>query len=281
MQVAAAQIDIALADKSYNLQKCIVFLGMAARQKAELVVFPECSISGYVFSSFDEAFSVSETVPGESTRKLEQACRKYGISAVFGLVERNRDRLYNTAVLVTPDGLAGKYHKTHIPVLGLDRYVSPGEELPVFSTPQGKVGIVICYDQRFPEPSRVLALKGARIILNPTNLPVGAEAYPGFLNQARACENRVYLISANRVGVERETRFIGRSQIVDYTGKVLAQGSDDREELLVAAIEPSRAETKHIVNRPGEYELDLFKDRRTELYQPIIHDRKEDQVRGG
>jgi predicted amidohydrolase len=99
----------------------------------------------------------------------------------------------------------------------VDRYISRGEDLPVFSIPQGKVGISICYDQRFPEHARIMALKGAQIIVHPTNLPENAEAYANFFNQARACENRLFVISANRVGQERNVRFIGRSQIIEYS----------------------------------------------------------------
>ena len=271
LQVATAQISISLADKSANLNKCLHFLQLAARQHVELLVFPECALTGYVFNSFGEAFQESETVPGKSTQVLEKACREYKISAVVGLLERDGDRLYNTAVLITPQGLVGKYRKTHLICLGVDRYVSRGDELPVFSIPQGKVGMLICYDQRFPEPARIMALNGAQVILNPSNLPEGAEAYASFLNRTRACENRVFIISTNRVGEERNVRFIGRSQIIDYSGRVLVEGSKRGEELVRAEIAPCQADLKHVVNRPGEYEFDIFRDRRPELYKPIIH----------
>ena len=271
MQVAAAQIAISLANKSVNLNKCLHFLQLASRQHVELVVFPECALTGYVFNSFNEAFQVSETVPGESTQVLEKACHEHKISTAVGLLERDGDRLYNTAVLITPEGLLGKYRKTHLICLGVDRYVSQGEELPVFSTLQGKVAILICYDLRFPEPARVTALKRTQVILNPANLPEGAEAYAGFLNQARACENRVFIISTNRVGEERNVRFIGRSQIIDYAGRVLAEGSKSDEELIRAEIILGQADLKHVVNRPGEYEFDVFGDRRPALYEPIIN----------
>lgn len=271
MQIAAAQIDISIGDKSANLKKCKHFLRLAARQGVELLVFPECALTGYVFNSFDEAFPVSETVPGESTPVLEKTCREYKITTVVGLLERDGGKLYNTAVLITPEGLVGKYRKTHVLCLGVDRYVSRGEELPVFSTLQSKPGILICYDLRFPETARILALKGTQVILNPTNLPKGAEAYANFFNQTRANENRVFLVSANRVGVERNVRFIGRSQIIDVFGRVLAEGNERDEELLRAEIKPSQADSKHVFVRPGEYEFDTFGDRRPELYGPLIN----------
>jgi predicted amidohydrolase len=243
---------------------------MAAEQGIELLVFPECTLTGYVFKNFEEAFKYSETVPGESTKKIERICNKFKITTVVGLLEEDNGKLYNTCVLITPEGLIGKYRKTHTLCLGVDRYVSPGENLQVFQLSQGKMGILICYDMRFPEPARVLALKGAQVILNPANLPMNAEVYANFLNRTRACENRVFIINANRVGEERGTQFIGRSQIIDCSGKIIAEGSGVSEEIIKGEIILKDADVKHIVNVPGEYEFDIFKDRRPEIYEEII-----------
>ena len=270
MRVGAAQIDIKIGEKACNLDKCLHWMGEAARRKVDLLVFPECALTGFVFGSFGEALQVSEAVSGESTNVLKEASRKYSITVVVGLLEIDKNKLYNTAVLVSPEGLVGKYRKTHTLCLGVDRYVTRGGDLPVFSLPQCKFGILTCYDQRFPEPARIIALKGAQAILHPANLPEGAEAYANFFNQSRACENRLFIINANRVGEERGVRFIGRSQIIDYTGKVLAEGSASAEELLMAEIEPDRANVKHVINSPGEYEFDIFRDRRADLYELIV-----------
>ncbi|WP_206812703.1 carbon-nitrogen hydrolase family protein [Paradesulfitobacterium ferrireducens] len=269
MLVAVAQIDIAFKEKQLNLDKCIGYLRLAARQGAKIVVFPECTLTGYNFSSFEEALSVAEEVPGESTQRLIEACRDHGISAVIGLLERSKDKVYNTTLLITSEGLLGKYRKTHLLCLGVDRFTSQGNELPVFETKLGKIGMLICYDQRFPEPARALALQGAQVILNPMNLPTGAEAYPNHLFQSRACENRVFIVAANRVGVENGVRFIGRSQIINIFGQVLAEGDNVAESLITAEIIPSQADQKHVINRPGEYEFDIVADRRPELYKVI------------
>lgn len=274
MRVGAAQIDVSIGAKTVNLDKCLHFLKMAVQQNLEQLVFPECALTGYVFNSFDEGFQVSETVPGKSTKLLEEACHKYKITIVVGLLEQDKGKLYNTAVLINPEGLVGKYRKTHALCLGVDRYISRGTTLPVFALAEGKVGILICYDQRFPEPARVLALNGAQVIFHPANLPEGAEAYANFFNQARACENRLFIISANRVGEERNIRFIGQSQIINYSGEVLAEGSEAGEELITAEISPDQADVKHVVNIPGEYEFDILEDRRPELYEAIIHHNK-------
>ncbi|GAB6174198.1 carbon-nitrogen hydrolase family protein [Paradesulfitobacterium aromaticivorans] len=269
MLVAVAQIDIAFKDKRSNLAKCLSYLRLAAHHGAKIVVFPECTLTGYCFSSYEEALSVSEEVPGESSQRLIEACRDHRISAVVGLLERSKDKIYNTSLLITPEGLVGKYRKTHLLCLGVDRYTSSGNDLPVFETPLGRMGMLICYDQRFPEPARALALQGAQVILNPMNLPTGAEAYPNHLFQSRACENRAFIVAANRVGVENGVRFIGRSQIINIFGQVLAEGDNVAENLITAEIIPSQADEKHVINRPGEYEFDIVADRRPELYKVI------------
>jgi len=273
MQVGAAQINIVIGEKADNLHKCLNFIEIGEREDIDILVFPECALTGYVFNSYDEAFQIAEPVPGKSTNVLEKACCENKITTVIGLLEKENDELYNTSVLISPEGIVGKYRKSHLLCLGVDRYVSRGEELPVFNISQGQAGMLVCYDQRFPEPARVLALKGAQMILNPTNLPEGAESYADFFNQARACENRVYIVSANRVGEERNVRFIGRSQIISCSGQILAEADATTEMLIKAEISPRQADLKHIVNIPREYELDIFGDRRPELYELIIRKR--------
>src|SRR5439155_1662137 len=106
---------------------------------------------------------------------LGGAAVRTGAHVCCGLVERDGDRLHKTAVLVSPDGLIGAYRKTHLPFLGVDRFVVPGDELPVWDTPLGRIGVEICYDLRFPEVTRTLALNGADIVCHPTNFPVAAQ----------------------------------------------------------------------------------------------------------
>lgn len=270
MRVGIAQIDIKLKEKQNNIAKCEDMIKQAKRDKVDLLVFPECAINGYVYASFDEAYAEADSVPGDLTNKLEMLCNKHQINAVFGLLEKENNILYNTAILVTPEGIAGKYRKTHILCLGVDRYTSPGDYIEVIDLPQARVALLICYDLRFPESARIAALKGAQIILSPTNLPQGAEAYGKFIYQTRACENRVFLLAADRVGVERGVEFIGRSQIINVGGQILAEASPDGEELIYADIDPNQADVKHVVTVPGEYEFDIFNDRQPKLYEEII-----------
>jgi predicted amidohydrolase len=272
MLVAVAQIEPKLGEKERNLETCVARAEEAAAQSAELIVLPECAIPGYMFESADEALPFAEEIPGPATDRLEREARRLGLHVVCGLLERDGDALRNAAVLVSPDdGLVGTYRKTHLPFLGVDRFVVPGDELPVWDTPLGRIGIQICYDLRFPEVTRTLALRGADIVANPADYPVAARIQTELITVARAAENRVYLLTANRVGRERSAEFCGWSQIVDPYGVRLAEADGTEETLLVADVDVERARDKDYVI-PGEYELYLFGHRRPELYGALVEE---------
>jgi predicted amidohydrolase len=191
---------------------------------------------------------------------------------VCGLLEVDGADLHNAAVLVGPDGLIGSYRKTHLPFLGVDRFTRAGDDLPVFDTALGRIAIEICYDLRFPELTRALALAGAEIVALPTNWPLAAKANAELLCPARAYENRIYLLVANRVGVERSAEFCGRSQIVAPSGERLAETGATGEALLVAEVDIELARQKSLVPAPGEYEMHLFGHRRPELYGALAEE---------
>ena len=174
MRVAVAQTEPQLGEKERNLEVCVARLEEAATEGAALLVLPECAIPGYMFDSAEEALPFAEGIPGPSTEILERESRRLGMHVVCGLLERDGDVMHNAAVFVGPDGLIGVYRKTHLPFLGVDRFVVAGDELPIFETPLGRVGLEICYDLRFPEVTRALALRGADLIAHPTNFPVAA-----------------------------------------------------------------------------------------------------------
>src|SRR5579884_2365609 len=271
MLVAVAQIEPKLRETARNLEACVARMEEAAAAGAELVVLPECAIPGYMFASAEEALPYAEEIPGPSTEELEREARRLGVHVVCGLLERDGDTLRNAAPLLGPGGLVGNYRKTHLPFLGVDRFVVPGDELPVFDTPLGRIGIEICYDLRFPEVTRTLALHGADLVAHPTNFPLAATSQTELITVARACENRVYLLTANRVGKEGWGEFCGRSQIVDPYGKRLAEADQTEETLLVAEVDVEQARDKDYVV-PGEYELYLFGHRRPELYGALVEE---------
>jgi predicted amidohydrolase len=272
MLVAAAQIEPKLGEKERNLETCIARMEEAAAAGAQLVVLPECAIPGYMWDSADEAVPFAEEIPGPSTELMEREARRLGLYVVCGLLERDGDSLHNAAMLVSPDdGLIGTYRKTHLPFLGVDRFVVPGDELTVWDTPLGRIGIEICYDLRFPEVTRTLALRGADIVAHPTNFPMAARIQTELITVARAAENRIFLVSANRVGKERWAEFCGWSQIVDPYGVRLAEADGTEETLLVADVDLEKARDKDYVI-PGEYELYLFGHRRPELYGALVEE---------
>jgi predicted amidohydrolase len=243
------------------MQKLTALLPKAAG--LDLLVLPELCNSGYDFTSQEQAWATSE--PVENSRFLDllsEMCRVHGYHIVSGFNERLGDKLYNTAVLVGPGGYLGKYQKLHLFSNEKD-FFQPGQAgLPVFDIGKCKLGIQICFDWIFPEAWRILALKGADVICHPSNLVL-----PGLAQRAvpvHALINRVYTITANRVGTEGELTFTGCSTIADPHGEVLAQASATGEELLTADLDPELARNKQITAKN-----DLFKDRRPEEYTAL------------
>jgi predicted amidohydrolase len=271
MRVAVAQMEPKLAETERNLDTALERLEEAAAAGAQLLVLPECAIPGYMFDSAEEALPYAEEIPGPTTEAFERECARLGVHAITGLLERDGDTLYNAAILVGPDGLIGSYRKTHLPFLGVDRFVTPGGEFKVFDTALGRIGLIICYDLRFPEVTRTLALQGADMVALPTNFPMAAKLQCDVIAPARAAENRIYLLVANRVGKERWGEFCGWSQIVDPYGTRLTEAGETEEALLVADVELEKARDKDYVV-PGEYELYLFGHRRPELYGALVED---------
>jgi predicted amidohydrolase len=127
-KIAGVQMDCRFSDKRTNLDTIRTKLREAAGSGARLVVFPECALTGYAFESKEEALPHAELIPGPSTETLATGCRKLGVWAVFGMLERDRaDNLFNACALVGPDGIAGSYRKIHLPILGVDRFATPGD----------------------------------------------------------------------------------------------------------------------------------------------------------
>jgi 5-aminopentanamidase len=271
MRVGVAQMEPRLGEVGRNLEACVARLEEAAAAGGELLVLPECALTGYVFDSPEEAAGYALEVPGPEVEALEAACRRLGLHAVCGLLERDGDLLRNCAVLVGPSGLVGTYWKSHLPFLGVDRFVTPGDgPLEPFETPIGRIGIEICYDLRFPEVTRALALAGADVVAHPTNWPLAARTNADFMTRSRALENRVYLLTANRVGRERSAEFCGWSQIVDPMGTRVVEAGATEEALLLAEVDVAEARRKEILPVPGEYEMHLFGHRRPELYGALV-----------
>ena len=269
--IAGVQMEPKILDKKHNLEKIVEFAKQAHGKGAKIVVYPECALTGYCYSSLEEVLSVAEPLPGPSTEVLQGVCKDLDVLILLGLVEREGDKCYNAAALVGPEGTVGIYRKIHLPFLGLDRFVKKGNiPFQVYDTKFGKIGWIICFDGAFPESTRVLALKGAEIVALPTNWAVGgSETSPKYIVHARAIENRINFIAVNRIGEERGYRFIGQSKIIDYLGRILAETAATEEGVICAEVDLENARNKKTVIIPGEYELDRFKQRSPEFYGPI------------
>lgn len=216
------------ASKAARLERMARHVREAARQGAELVVFPEsalaalgprCEACSAETGPCVEHQRAAEPVPGPSSLALAELAVELGVHIVFGIDESDPDdptRIYNAAVLVAPEGIQGTYRKLHLGhPLETARY-SPGNELPVWQTSIGPIGILICYDfWSNPELSRLLALKGARILVNPTRSAdhVGKADYVRTTTVVRAQENLVYAMSANWTGPTGSGNAVGHSTI--------------------------------------------------------------------
>jgi predicted amidohydrolase len=271
-KIACVQMDCRLGNSEHNLEVIRARLCEAAGNGARLVIFPECALTGYAFDSKEEAWLHAETLPGPSTFFLAGDCRDLGIWAIVGLVECAKNRkLFNSCALIGPNGPIVSYRKIHLPYLGVDRFVTPGDKpFAVHDLGGLRVGMTICYDGSFPESARVLMLLGADLVVLPTNWPTGAATTVKYLVQARALENHIYYAAVNRVGEERGFRFIGQSRVVDCNGELLTATDDDQPAILYAELDPARPRNKHIVKIPGKYELDRLAHRRPEMYGPIV-----------
>jgi predicted amidohydrolase len=269
-KIACVQMDVAIGEVKANRSSIVERLRTAAKQGAELVIFPECALTGYCFDSLDEAAPFAEPIDGPSSDAIVEACRETGAHAIVGFIEKDGSNFYNAALLAGPSGIIGGYRKVHLPFLGVDRFLTPGDKpFHVFDLPFGRIGINICYDASFPEAARALKLLGAELIVLPTNWPAGAWRTAEFIINARACENHVNFAAVNRCGVERGWEFIGRSKVVDYNGDTLGEASREGEEMLIIEVDLQEANKNKIVNVAGSYEIDRLADRRPEFYEII------------
>jgi len=204
------------ASPDENLNQFAEFVQIAGRKHADIVCLPE----GITVVGTDSTYiQVSEPVPGPTTQFLGKLAKKNNLYIVAGIYEREGPAVYNTAVLLGRDGeLRGKYRKTSLPREEIDGGITPGDSFPVFDTDFGRIGLMICWDVYFPEPARMLALKGAEVIFMPI--------WGGNLNlaKARAIENQIYLVSST---------YDMKTGVFDKTGDLLVEGTDEEPVVVV------------------------------------------------
>lgn len=266
MQIGATQVILA------NLSRILTAITAAAEEGSQFIVFPECILSGYMYNSIEEVRQHAVALDSPEIQAVAKACALNGVYVVLGFLESQPDdTVNNSAVMINPSGeIVTCYRKVHLPFLGADRFVTAGSiPPPVVNTPFGRVGIGICYDLRFPESARSMALSGADIIAHPSTMPHEANLLLEHFVPVRACENRVFFALANRGDDENGVSFMGRSQIVSPAGIRIAEAQEVGEVALTVSINLAESREKRIVVRPGEYEVALFNDRRPVTYVAI------------
>jgi predicted amidohydrolase len=233
-----------------------------------LMVLPEFFATGYQFISMDEVAHLSEEIPGgETTEALLNLSKAHDMYIVAGLPEKEGENYYNSAVITGPGGFIGVYRKTHL-FCEETLWFKPGNTgFNVFHTDIGTIGVMICFDWYFPESMRALALQGAQIIAHPSNLVL---PYCPIAMPIRCLENRVFAVTANRIGTEQRKEgppltFIGMSQIIGPDSTIVVQAPEAHTSLTIEDIDFDKALNKAI----NPYN-DLFRDRRPEMYQSLV-----------
>lgn len=241
IRLALAQISSKRENKKANFSKIEQLTLNAKQEKTDLIIFPELSLTGYVV--LDQIYGLAETIPGATTTKVEALAKKTGMHIIFGmpeLSEKTQATVFNTAVIVGPQGLIGKYRKMYLPthsVFEEKRYFRPGYEPASFQTDIGNIGLCICYDVFFPEVLRLTRLKGAQLIVCISASPAVRRGYFEILTSARALENTAYLAYVNLAGVEDGLQFWGGSRLVSPTGEVVANAKYDEEDFVICDVD--------------------------------------------
>jgi predicted amidohydrolase len=267
---AACQFDCQLGDPAANLATIARLLHAAADRGANLIVFPEMALAGYGFADRAACAPFAESIPGPATAFVAELCRQRQAHAVFGLIERAGDKLFNAAAVVGPGGLVGSYRKVHLPCVGADWFLDPGDRpFEVFDLVGLRIGVNICFDGSFPESIRSLALLGADAVVLPTNWSLQAHRMATLVTRVRALENHVDFVACNRVGVEAGFTYLGQSSITSFTGDFLAFADTADEAIITASLDPVGARQKKVVIDAGTYELDRMNWRRPEFYEVL------------
>ncbi len=268
-KVAALQMEPRLGDKAGNVHQLATMIEEAAGHGARVIVAPEMATSGYCWFDREEIAPLVETIPGPTTERLEQVCRKGRCHVAVGMPEIDpiTGAFYNSLALVGPGGYVGKYRKIHSYVAELTWAKDGDLGFPVWETEYGVLGAMICQDVVFFEPARALAIKGADLILFPTNWL--SEKAPSMYWISRAFENGVYFVAADRCGEERGVQFSGGSAVLGPDGHILAS-LDAGPGIVYADVDLDRARDKRW--RPNRSEH-RFHDRSPRKYQVLALNR--------
>ena len=278
------------ANSEDNFRKAKKDITAAAAKGAQIICLQELFSHEYICDRIDpERLKLAESLPGASTHALSALAKELNVVIVASFFERvTAGVYYNSAVVIDADGsYLGKYRKIHIPddeCFYEKFYFIPGDlGYKVFATKYGKIGVLICWDQWFPEAARITALMGAEIIFYPTAIgwatgqddETNASQFDTWkiIQQSHAIANNVHVVAVNRVGIEGTMKFWGGSFVADPFGKMLCSGSHENEEIIVQEIDLEA--TEYYRNY-----WTFFRDRRIDTYQPIVNRSIENEENG-
>ena len=263
MRAALAQLAPSVGDKGANLRK---LEAAVARSNADLVVAGELYLTGYM--ARDAFAKLAEPLDGPSVEAVRSIAREHGAHVVFGMAEREEgtDRLFNTSVLVAPDGKVASYRKVYPANFGPFEeglYFGRGESLTLARTDLGRIGLLICYDAFFPELAKAYALRGADLLAIISASPATSKPFFDRILPARAIENAIPVLYSNLVGTELNIVFQGGTQAIGPRGEDLGRAKDFEEDLVRADVDPRDTKTARGF-RP------TLRDTRAEFWRPLV-----------
>ena len=257
MKIGFCQFNVVYKNIEANLKSVKEMINDSG---ADLIVLPELCFSGYYFRSKEDLYDYSdETVQKNIIIELQETARNNDVFIVAGIAEQEGDYLYNSAIVIGPEGFIGRHRKVNLTVN--EKIFDRGNRFDVITIGNVKIGIVICFDSWFPESYRLLSLKGAQIICCPANF--GGTLTPDIL-KVRSIENKVYTVLANRTGSEmignEKEHFRGESQIIGYEGNILAKAGIEDCIKLVEIYPDKSIRKNNIICDDMFSEMNMYKD---------------------
>ncbi|MBI3609800.1 MAG: hypothetical protein HY204_03750 [Nitrospirae bacterium] len=267
LKIAGIQMSCG-KDPEANLKKAIGMMTLAAERGARLIATPQLfHLPWFAFETRKDYFEWAETVEGPTVSRLREEAARLGVVLVVSFFEKDGDSYYNTAAVIEKDGrLLGRYRKIHLPQIPLweeKSYFKSGDlGFPVFETSVARIGVQICWDNFFPEGSRIMALQGAQLLVAPTAAAFASQSRWEKMICANAIANNLFILRINRVGKEARQHFYGRSFCVNPFGELIASPTGARDAVLFSELDLNEVEeTREIWT--------FFKDRRPELYREL------------
>ncbi|EAX47938.1 Nitrilase/cyanide hydratase and apolipoprotein N-acyltransferase [Thermosinus carboxydivorans Nor1] len=257
MRIALVQMKVIAGAVAENRRRGLA-LAQEGAARADVVVLPEIWTTGYALREVDKW---AEDVEGLTISEMSNISRKYGAYIIAGSIPlRKNGKVYNGAVVIGPDGnVAAEYRKIHLfSMMGEERFFAAGDRRCTFNLKGVTAGIAICYDLRFPELFRVLALDGAQIVFLPAEWPTARGEHWHLLSRTRAIENQVFLCVVNCVGEHKGNPFYGHSMLIGPSGEVLAEGGEEETILY--------AEADFALVAKAREKMSVWQDRRPEVY---------------